>query len=144
MSTAQTQTPFLSADEFWRLPDNGQPRELVRGRIVMMSRPGFRHGWLCNRIGCLLGEFVNARQLGYVVNNDSGVITEEDPDTVRGPDVAYYSYERVPKDQPPPEGYPEVARRAGLRGVVAKRPLERGVDSDRRASDGGSAGGVCR
>ena len=75
----------------------------------MMSRPGFRHGWLCNRIGCLLGEFVNSRQLGYVLNNDSGVVTEEDPDTVRGPDIAYYSYQRVPKDRPPPDGYPDVA-----------------------------------
>jgi Uma2 family endonuclease len=74
-----------------------------------MSRPGFRHGWLCNRIGCLLGEFVNSRQLGYVINNDSGVVTEEDPDTVRGPDIAYYSHQRIPKDQPPPEGYPDVA-----------------------------------
>src|SRR5262249_28420667 len=31
-----------------------------------------------------------------VVGNDSGVITERDPDTVRGADVAFYSYQRVP------------------------------------------------
>jgi Uma2 family endonuclease len=109
MSTTQVEPNLLSADEFWRLPDDGNLTELVRGRIVMMSRPGFRHGWLCNRIGCLLGEFVNAQQLGYVVNNDSGVVTEQDPDTVRGPDIAYYSHQRMPKEQGPPEGYPEVA-----------------------------------
>ena len=29
-----------------------------------------------------------------------------DPDTVRGPDVAFWSKERLPLDQPPPQGYP--------------------------------------
>jgi Uma2 family endonuclease len=38
----------------------------------------------------------------------SGLVTERDPDTVRGPDVSYWSYERLPADQEP-EGYPEVA-----------------------------------
>jgi hypothetical protein len=35
------------------------------------------------------------------------VITERGPDSVRGPDVSFYSYAKVPKDQPP-EGYPDV------------------------------------
>jgi Uma2 family endonuclease len=30
------------------------------------------------------------------LTNDSGVITEHDLDTVRGPDVAFYSFTRVP------------------------------------------------
>jgi Uma2 family endonuclease len=36
--------------------------------------------------------------------NDSGVITERGPDTVRGADVAFYTYARAPKG-PLPEGY---------------------------------------
>jgi Uma2 family endonuclease len=36
--------------------------------------------------------------------NDSGVVTERDPDTVRGADVAYYSFARLPKG-PLPNGY---------------------------------------
>ena len=35
--------------------------------------------------------------LGRVVTNDSGIVTQRDPDTVRGADVAYYSYARLPK-----------------------------------------------
>lgn len=35
--------------------------------------------------------------IGRVLSNDSNMITERDPDSVRGPDVAYYSYQRVPK-----------------------------------------------
>jgi Uma2 family endonuclease len=52
--------------------------------------------------------FVRANNLGRIVTNDSGVITERDPDTVRGADVAYYSYARVPKG-PLPRGYLPVA-----------------------------------
>jgi Uma2 family endonuclease len=37
---------------------------------------------------------------------ESGVRTEADPDTVRGPDVSFWSFERVPADASP-EGYPE-------------------------------------
>jgi Uma2 family endonuclease len=39
----------------------------------------------------------------YAVSNDAGIITERDPDSVRGADIAYYSFERVPKG-PLPEG----------------------------------------
>jgi Uma2 family endonuclease len=41
--------------------------------------------------------------IGHVLTNDSSTVTERDPDTVRGPDVAYYSYKRVPKG-PLPRG----------------------------------------
>ena len=42
------------------------------------------------------------------MSNDSGVVTERDPDIVRGADVAYYSYARLPKG-PLKEGYgPEI------------------------------------
>lgn len=42
--------------------------------------------------------------LGHLVINDSSIITEHDPDTVRGADVAFYSYNRVPPG-PLPQGY---------------------------------------
>ncbi len=38
--------------------------------------------------------------------NDTGFITERDPDTVRGPDLAFWRRERLPEV---PEGYAEVA-----------------------------------
>src|SRR5262249_32085326 len=46
--------------------------------------------------------------LGHVVSNDAGVVTAREPDTVRGADVAFYSYGRVPKG-PLPRGYLPVA-----------------------------------
>ncbi len=33
---------------------------------------------------------MNERDLAHVVNDDHGVITERGPDTVRGPDFAFY------------------------------------------------------
>jgi len=107
MATASAQR-ILTAEEFGDRPDPGYPEELVRGRISRMPPPKPRHGEICNRIGRLLGNFVEEHDLGRVLSNDSGVITERGPDTVRGADVAYYSYGRVPKG-PLPNQYLDVA-----------------------------------
>jgi Uma2 family endonuclease len=98
----------LTAEEYFRLPDDGRHIELVRGRVVAMNMPGFEHGEICVTIASLLRAFVSERGLGRVVGNDSGVLTERDPDTVRGADVSYYSYTRVPRGRRP-KGYPGVS-----------------------------------
>ncbi len=41
---------LLTADEYLALSDNGQPTELVRGRIVPMNMPAPRHGQICGQI----------------------------------------------------------------------------------------------
>jgi Uma2 family endonuclease len=46
---------------------------------------------------------VEKRDLGHEMSNDSFVQTGGNPDTVRGPDVCFYSYERLPKG-PVPDG----------------------------------------
>jgi len=104
MATAEA---LLTAAEYWLLPDDGPPTELVQGRIVPMNMPTPRHGYLCNKVGRILGNFAEEHDLGRVMNNDSGILTEHDPDTVRGGDVAYFSYERLPRG-PIPEGYLDV------------------------------------
>ena len=101
--TTATET-LLTAEEYRLLPDNGQPTELIRGRVVELNMPAPRHGYFCNKIGRILGNFVEEHDLGRVMSSDSGVITHRGPDTVRGADVCYYSYTRLPKG-PLPEGY---------------------------------------
>jgi Uma2 family endonuclease len=103
-----TTEALLTAEEYARLPDPGCQTELVRGKVVMMNAPGFDHCWICNRIGQLLASFVYFHRLGHVLSNDSGVVTQRSPDTVRGADVAFYSYKRVPKG-PRPKVYAGVA-----------------------------------
>src|SRR5260370_19824811 len=95
---------LLTAEEFRLLPDNGRSMELVRGRIVFMNLPAPRHGQICNKIGRYVGNFADDHDKGHVVTNDSGMVTERNPDTVRGADVSFYSYAKVPRG-PLPEGY---------------------------------------
>jgi Uma2 family endonuclease len=45
---------------------------------------------LCGNIAALLGNYARQRGRGYVCSNDTGVLVEEDPDTVRGPDLSYF------------------------------------------------------
>ena len=114
MATAEIKERLITAREFLLMPDDGVPKELVRGRIETMNVPAPRHGHFCSRISRWVGVFAeDENDLGRVMTNDSGVITEHDPDTVRGPDVSYYSYERLPKG-PLPEGYLDVVPNAAF------------------------------
>jgi Uma2 family endonuclease len=107
MPTATTKK-LLTAEEFMQLPDppDGSQQELVRGEIITMPPPKGRHGVCCLAIAILIGQYVKQKKLGFVACNDAGTILERNPDTVRGPDVAFYSVKRVPEI---PEGYFEVA-----------------------------------
>jgi Uma2 family endonuclease len=104
----------MTAEQYGRLPDLGYPTELVRGQIKVMNHPYPSHGEICATVGSIIFEFVRKRKLGRVVSNDSGVITERQPDTVRGPDVAYFSFQRVPPGRLPRRGYLDVAPDLGV------------------------------
>jgi Uma2 family endonuclease len=105
MSTAEA---LLTAEEFGQMPDDGRRTELVRGRIVELPPTNFLHGYICVEIGSILRAWVRDRGLGRVVSNDSGIVTERNPDSLRGADLVYYSFERLPKDSIPKQ-YPDVA-----------------------------------
>jgi Uma2 family endonuclease len=105
MSIAESQ---ITAEEYCDLPDDGRRTELVRGRIVELTQPSFIHGFVCLEIGSIIREWVKERDLGRVVSNDTGILTQRDPDTLRGADVAYYSFARLPKESTPRK-YPDVA-----------------------------------
>ena len=106
---ARPRTRLLTAEKYGALADLGYPSELVRGKIVRMNIPKPLHGLVCGNIAIVLGSFVKKHQLGWVFTNDSGVITERNPDSVRGPDVAYCSYKRLPKRSRPKRDYLSVA-----------------------------------
>jgi Uma2 family endonuclease len=103
-----TAVELMTAEEFWLLPNDGLPTELVRGRIVPMNMPAPRHGEICGNTIHILKSYLDSNDIGRVVSNDFGVITERNPDTVRGADVGYYSYQRILKG-PLPEGYLSLA-----------------------------------
>jgi Uma2 family endonuclease len=92
MSTAATKT--MTAEEFCDFvhrPENDNKWfELVRGEVIELPPPFKRHGAVCANVARVLGNYTFQRRKGYITANDSGVILERDPDTVRGPDVALY------------------------------------------------------
>lgn len=85
---------LMTADEFlaWTHREENQGRffELERGEVVEMPPAGKYHGFICANIARLLGNHVAERGRGYVCSNDAGVVTERNPDSVRGPDVSYF------------------------------------------------------
>jgi Uma2 family endonuclease len=99
---------LMTAEQFGKRPNPGYPEELVRGRVIAKQQPDRKHGYVCSRVDRILGNFVEEHDLGRVMSNDSGVITERDPDTVRGADVSYYSYARLPKGPLPAGNGPEL------------------------------------
>jgi Uma2 family endonuclease len=115
-------TSLMTAEEYADLPDpHGYPTELVKGVLKTMAPPRPRHGRICARISYLMQRYLEDHEIGQVMTNDSGVITEREPDTVRGADIAYYSFERVPKGPLP----------AGLLGVAPDLVFEVLSPSDR-------------
>ena len=92
--------PLLTAEEFFRrYPDHYV--ELVKGVVKEIPMPGGEHGYVCGVIAWRIMNFVIDRDLGRVFINDTFVLTERDPDSIRGMDVAYVSYSRLPKGPVP-------------------------------------------
>ena len=72
--------------------------ELVRGELVEMTRPGAEHGMITMNVGSVVRAYTKSSKSGIVVT-ESGFYLARNPDTVRGPDVAYYSNQRIPSDR---------------------------------------------
>ena len=94
---ATVEQPLITAEEFGNRPDGGSREELVRGRIVLSPPPNRGHGFTCIEVGFHLRLYLEDHRLGRVYGNDAGIVVGRDPDTVRGADVAYYSYARLPQ-----------------------------------------------
>lgn len=110
MTAAETglaDTGLLTADDLLRLSYQGVRGELVRGVLHETLASGHRHGKIAVNLVIALGNFVEPRKLGTLVTSDSGVWLERDPDTVREPDVAFTSAEKIPLDAEI-DGYAEV------------------------------------
>jgi Uma2 family endonuclease len=91
-----TQTRLITADEFLVWPDEpGMRQELIRGMVVSSAFRSALHGQVAAEIGCLLGNYISAEGLGDTFAAGTGFIVERDPDTVRGPDVAFVRSERM-------------------------------------------------
>ncbi|MCE7872758.1 Uma2 family endonuclease [bacterium CPR1] len=67
--------------------------ELIRGEIVTLTPPGFEHGEVAANASFLIKG--HSQRGGGRVVVESGVYTERNPDTVRGPDISYWRHHRL-------------------------------------------------
>ncbi len=106
MATAKSK--LLTAEDLLRLSSQGVKGELVRGVLCETVSVGKEHGRIAMTFGATLVAYVRPRRLGIVIGSDAGVLLQRNPDTVREPDIAYISAERLPLDDQS-DGYLEVA-----------------------------------
>jgi Uma2 family endonuclease len=90
-----TRTLTTSAEELWNLPHDGMRRELVEGRLLVMSPAGFEHGRVASTANWLLRTHVHATDIGVTLAAETGFVLSSDPDTVRAPDVAFVTRARA-------------------------------------------------
>ena len=88
---------LLSAEDFELIAQVLGSCELVRGEIVPMSPGGIHHSLVTGNAFRLLDAHCRPRGLGRVLTGEAGVVVARRPDTVRGADVAFISYQRLPR-----------------------------------------------
>src|SRR5215213_1063335 len=92
---SSTTTKLVTADELLVMPDDGFHYELVKGELKRMSPTGEEHGSITMALASPLYQYVKLNRLGRVYAAETGFKLESNPDTVRAPDIAFVSSERI-------------------------------------------------
>jgi len=91
-----TISQLVTADELLTMPHNGFRYELVRGELKQKSPSGSEHGVTVVHLTWPLAQHVKDNHLGIVFGAETGFKITTNPDTVRAPDIAFVSHERIP------------------------------------------------
>jgi Uma2 family endonuclease len=100
---AMTAPALLTAEDLLRLQPPDKRTELVRGRMIVREPAGFRHGDVAMAVTLAIGQFLRSHTLGRLLAAETGFKLFANPDTVRAPDVAFVSHDRIP--DPPQRGF---------------------------------------
>jgi Uma2 family endonuclease len=98
---------LMTADDLLRTHVPDKRTELVRGVLVVREPAGSRHGLVTMSLGAELAVYVKRTAAGGVYAAETGFKLATNPDTVRAPDVAFVTRERLPS--PGTTGYPALA-----------------------------------
>jgi len=98
---------WMTAEELLMQQPPDMRSELVDGVMYVREPGAYRHGKVAVKVGAALQLFVGSRQLGDVVGAETGFTLRRNPDTVRAPDAAFISSERIPPADV--RGYAELA-----------------------------------
>ena len=121
----------VTADELFRMPDDGWRYALVRGELRRMTPAGFDHGAVVMNLAVPLGQHVKAGRLGVVCGAETGFVLERRPDTVLAPDIAFVRRERIPAAGRPRtfwSGPPDLAVEVRSPGDTRKEVAEKAAD----------------
>jgi Uma2 family endonuclease len=98
---------LITADELLRTHVPDKRTELVRGVLVVREPAGSRHGLVTMNLGAELAVYAKQTGAGGVYAAETGFKLASNPDTVRAPDIAFVTRERLPP--PATTGYPPLA-----------------------------------
>jgi Uma2 family endonuclease len=100
MPAAESRHPeSITLAQYARLPEDERwTVEAVRGRLVREPRPAPLHNRVQTRLIYLLEAWEEANRTGGVVLTETEFVLAVDPLTVRVPDAAWVSGERIPAD----------------------------------------------
>jgi hypothetical protein len=138
----------LTVEDFLALPDDGNRHEFVRGEVRSMPPPKGVHGKIEARLIVVLGQYLDERArslgwapeqgveacerlVGFLAGGEFGMrfTLPDDPNQIRGADVAYIPAEQLPRF------------RAKSLGVDLGTGAERGHGRGCGRVDAGDAGG---
>lgn len=101
-----TKQKLITADELLAMPRDGNRYELVRGVLIEKMPTGDPHGMVVVLTAHYMTQYALSSGHGQTRSGETGYILDRDPDTVRAPDVAWYSSENVPA--PGTQGFPDM------------------------------------
>ena len=82
-----------TADEYFRMPDDGFRYELVRGVLVMTPGPSFWHQEIVGALLLLVNRYAVERKLGTAVAAPLDVCLGQN--TVYQPDIVFFASDKV-------------------------------------------------
>ena len=91
-------TRLYTVEDVETSPPEGE-WELIDGELVSVSPASFESSSLALRIGRIIGNFVDAHDLGAMTGADGGFVLFPDRQTIRVPDVGFACKDRIPPEE---------------------------------------------
>ncbi|WP_169976388.1 Uma2 family endonuclease [Tautonia rosea] len=95
----ETRPRLITVEQFLKMDLGDGQYELVRGEILEVTSPSPGQGFVCANVTSLLSKYGRDTGFGDVLSHDTVVLTEPNPDTVRGGDVLIPRDKRWPRTQ---------------------------------------------
>jgi Uma2 family endonuclease len=102
-------TTLMTAEMLEMFPHKGRRLELVKGELRELMASGGDHGDVTMELSWRLAQIVFEDKRGKVFAAETGFIVDRNPDTVRAPDIAFMSKERIEMMGGIPKGYIPIA-----------------------------------